>query len=88
VSHASTGLLNLATGKSESFRAVAEMIAAMALRRIEISPSPRQNPVTHRHFDTTALMRAFPGTHFKPLAEGLSTMLASLREEGGSDGGG
>jgi UDP-glucose 4-epimerase len=88
VTHASTGLLNLATGKSESFRAVAEMIAAVAPRPIEIAPSARQNPVTHRHFDTTELLRAFRGARFKPLAEGLSTMLASLRGEEASDGGG
>lgn len=88
VTHASSGLLNLATGKSESFRAVAEMIAAIAPRPIEIAPSARQNPVTHRHFDTTDLLHAFPGARFKPLAEGLSSMLASLREEGGADGGG
>jgi nucleoside-diphosphate-sugar epimerase len=88
VTHASTGLLNLAAGKSESFRDVAEMIAAMVPRPIEIAPSARQNPVTHRHFDTTDLVRAFPDTRFKPLAEGLSTMLASLRDERGSDGGG
>jgi UDP-glucose 4-epimerase len=83
VTHASTGLLNLATGKSETFRAVVEMIAAIAPRPVEIAPSPRQNPVTHRHFDTTNLLRAFPGTRFKPLPEGLSTMLADMRREGG-----
>jgi UDP-glucose 4-epimerase len=83
VTHASTGLLNLATGKSESFHAVAEMIAAMAPRPVEVAPSPRQNPATHRHFDTANLLRAFPGMRFKPLAEGLSTMLAGMRGEGG-----
>ena len=83
VTYASTGLLNLATGKSETFRAVAEMIAATAPRPVEIAPSPRQNPVTHRHFDTTNLLRAFPGMHFKPFAEGLSAMLAGVRGEGG-----
>jgi nucleoside-diphosphate-sugar epimerase len=81
--HTSTGLLNLATGKSESFRAVAQMIAAMASRPIEIAPSPRQNPVTHRHFDATNLLRAFPGTRFRALSEGLSTMLAGMSGEGG-----
>jgi len=83
VTHGSTGLLNPATGKSKTFRAVAEMIAAIASRPIEIAPSGRQNPVTHRHFDITNLLRAFPGTRFKPLAEGLSTMLAGMPGEGG-----
>jgi UDP-glucose 4-epimerase len=82
VAHASTGLLNLATGTSATFRAVAETIAARAGSPIEIAPSPRQNPATHRHFDTTNLLRAFPGVRFKPLEEGLATTLAGLRARG------
>jgi UDP-glucose 4-epimerase len=81
VSHGSTGLINLATGKSESFFAVAQAIAARAGRPVEISPSPRQNPATHRQFDTTNLLRAFPGARFKPLAEGLAATLADMRAE-------
>jgi nucleoside-diphosphate-sugar epimerase len=81
VSHGSTGFLNLATGKSETFRAVAEMVAARAGRSVEIAPSPRQNPATHRHFDTTNLLRAFPGMRFKSLDDGLATTLADMRAE-------
>jgi len=75
----STGLLNLATGKSESFRAVADLVAAQAGRHVEIVPSARQNPATHRHFDVTNLMRAFPGTRFKPLADGLVATVGAIR---------
>jgi UDP-glucose 4-epimerase len=82
VSHRSTGLLNVATGKSATFRAVADLIAAVAGRPVEIAPSPRQNPATHRHFDTTNLLRAFPGVRFKPLEEGLATTLADARGRG------
>jgi UDP-glucose 4-epimerase len=81
VSQGSTGLINLATGKSESFYAVAQMIAARAGRPVEIAPSPRQNPATHRQFDTTNLLRAFPDARFKPLAEGLAATLADMRAE-------
>jgi nucleoside-diphosphate-sugar epimerase len=84
VSHGSTGLLNLATGTSVTFRAVAEMVAARAGRPVEIAPSARQNPATHRHFDTTDLLRAFPGASFKPLDEGLSATLANMRAESGA----
>lgn len=76
VSHGSTGLLNLATGKSRTFRAVADMIAEHAGRPIEIAVSPRQNPVTHRHFDTTHLLHAFPGASFKRLNDALAATLA------------
>lgn len=79
VMRGSTGLLNLATGTSETFRTVAEMIAARAGRPVEIAPSPRQNPVTHRHFDVTDLLRAFPDARFVPLADGLAKTLADMR---------
>jgi UDP-glucose 4-epimerase len=79
VSHGSTGLLNLATGKSETFRGVADMIVARAGRPVEVVPSPRQSSVTHRHFDTTDLLRAFPAARFKPLDAGLTAMLADTR---------
>jgi UDP-glucose 4-epimerase len=79
VSRRSTGVLNFASGTSTTFRTVADMIAARAGRPIEIAPSVRQNPVTHRHFDITNLLRAFPGMRFKPLEDGLTTMLADAR---------
>ncbi|MGA7488241.1 MAG: NAD(P)-dependent oxidoreductase [Xanthobacteraceae bacterium] len=84
VSRGSTGILNLATGKSETFRAVAETIAARAGRPVEIAPSPRQNPATHRHFDVTHLLRAFPGARFRPLDEGLAATLANMRAKAGA----
>src|SRR5204863_9896338 len=60
IGHASSGLLNLASGSSVSFRNAAELIAAAAPRPVEIAASARQHPVTHRHFDITNLLRAFP----------------------------
>jgi nucleoside-diphosphate-sugar epimerase len=77
--HGSTGVLNLVTGKSESFRAVADLVAAQAGRPIEIVPSARQTPATHRHFDVTNLMRAFPEIRFKPLADGLAATVGAIR---------
>jgi UDP-glucose 4-epimerase len=79
---ASKGLLNVATGKSETFRAVAETIAARAGRPVEIVPSPRQNPATHRHFDITKLLRGFPGMRFKPIEQGLIETIAEVRNRG------
>lgn len=80
--HGSIGLVNFATGTSTTFRAIADMIAAHAGRTVEIVPSPRQSPVTHRHFDTGDLLRAFPGLRFKPLEEGLAATLADARAHG------
>jgi len=55
---ASTGTLNLATGTSVSFRTLAEIIAAQTGARIEFAP--RRQPITHRHYDITARLAAFP----------------------------
>jgi nucleoside-diphosphate-sugar epimerase len=81
LSHGSTGLLNVATGTSATFRAIAEMVAARAGRAVEIAPSVRQNPVTHRHFDITNLLRAFPGTRLKSLDQGMAAMFADMRAD-------
>ncbi|HEX5864703.1 MAG TPA: NAD(P)-dependent oxidoreductase [Casimicrobiaceae bacterium] len=67
----SRGVLNIATGVSPSFRTVAEMVCALAPRPVEIKGTPRQNPVTHRHFDIADCLKAFPEFHYTPLKEGL-----------------
>lgn len=59
--HRSRGVLNLASGRSLTFRALAETIAKRRSPPAAIVESPRRQPVTHRHFDVAALHRAFPG---------------------------
>ncbi len=68
----SRGVLNIATGNSVSFRRVAEMVVALAPKPVAIRGTPRQNPITHRHFDITDCIKAFPEFHFVPLSEGLA----------------
>jgi UDP-glucose 4-epimerase len=70
--HRSTGTLNIATGRSASFRGVAEMIAALSSRSVEIRGTPRQNPITHRHFDITDRLKAFPEFYYISLRDGLA----------------
>jgi UDP-glucose 4-epimerase len=79
IAHRSTGLLNVASGKSATFRAVAEAVAAGMGRPVTIEPSARQNPVTHRHFDITNLLRAFPSVRFMALADGVAEALAGMK---------
>lgn len=81
VAHGSRGLLNLASGQSETFRAAAELIAAQAGRTVTIEPSARQNPVTHRHFETTNLLQAFPTLRFTPLRKGIEKTIAAAKAE-------
>jgi nucleoside-diphosphate-sugar epimerase len=68
----STGILNLATGTSTSFREVARLVAEAAGRPGPLEHLPRAGAITHRHFDVTTLARAFPGFTFTPLRLGLA----------------
>lgn len=73
----STGTLNAVSGRSASFREVAEAIAARLPRPVTIETSARRSTVTHRHFDATALWRAFPTHVPTPLASGLAALLGT-----------
>jgi nucleoside-diphosphate-sugar epimerase len=70
--HGSRGVLNAATGMSISFRAVAELAVGLSGRQVAIKGTPRQDPVTHRHFDITECLKAFPTFHCVPLQDGLA----------------
>lgn len=68
----STGVLNMATGMSVSFRNVADLVAREFGKPVEIIETPRANPVTHRHYDVTSLIKAFPDFRFIPLQDGIA----------------
>jgi nucleoside-diphosphate-sugar epimerase len=70
--HRSSGTLNLATGRSISYAELAREVAALFDGPIEVVGTPRQNPITHRHFDVTALRKAFPTFRFTLLEKGLA----------------
>jgi nucleoside-diphosphate-sugar epimerase len=72
----SSGVLNVATGRSVSFAELATRIAAFG-GGVQVVPSERRNAITHRHFDTTARIRAFPAFAFTPLERGLELMNAA-----------
>ena len=74
LAHRSAGVLNLATGESTSFREVADCVAAL-VHGTEVQPSPRANPITHRHFDISALVAAFPDFRFTNFRVGLERMV-------------
>jgi nucleoside-diphosphate-sugar epimerase len=75
----STGVLNIATGTSLSFRKAAEIVAGILGSGVEIQPSARVNPIVHRHFDISALLTAFPAFQPVPLADGLAQMIRELQ---------
>lgn len=73
----STGVLNVATGTSSSFRAAAQIAVEVAGGDAAVEGTPRQNPITHRHFDTAAMQTAFPGFAWTTLREGIERMVAA-----------
>ena len=77
----STGTLNLATGTSKSFHEVAELVAKQFNQKIEIVVTLRQNPVTHRHYDVSNLIKAFPDFRFIKPEDGFARVHKESGEE-------
>lgn len=74
----SAGALNAATGQVASFREIAEKIASLAPRRVEVAGSPRQGPMPHggyRPFDPREVFRAFPDFRFRAWADGVAALM-------------
>jgi UDP-glucose 4-epimerase len=78
VLHRSTGVLNAASGRAVSFGDVARMVASAAGRDVKLELRPRGGPITHRHFDITSLIRAFPGFQSTPLEAGIAASLGGM----------
>jgi nucleoside-diphosphate-sugar epimerase len=76
--HASAGVINAVTGQAVSFADLAERIAAAIGDTIKLEKTHRLNLITHRHFDTSALVRAFPSFRATPLETGLARTIAGV----------
>lgn len=81
-----TGVLNAATGKALSFMAVAEAVKAAFKDQVEIATSPRQSPVTHKHFNITKLISLFPDFQFTNLQNAIQNLAKRAATGGGSNG--
>ncbi len=68
----STGVLNMATGVSNSFHDVAGLVARQFGKRVEVVETSRANPITHRHYDVTNLIKVFPDFRFIALQDGIA----------------
>jgi len=79
--HRSTGTLNAATGTSHSFYEVAEVITQQFNNPVEIIRTPRANPVTHRHYDVTNTIKAFPDIRFTSLENGVARVHREMSEK-------
>jgi nucleoside-diphosphate-sugar epimerase len=77
----STGTLNAATGTSHSFYEVAEVVTQQFKSAVEIVRTPRANPVTHRHYDVTNTIKAFPDIRFLSLEDGVARVHREMSEK-------
>ena len=68
----SIGILNVATGRSVTFRQLAELVASQFDQPIEIVETPRAMPIMHRHYDITNLVKTLPDFRFTSLEDGIA----------------
>ncbi len=81
LSNKSSGILNLTSGYSISFMELAKKVITCIGEKVEIQPSPRQNPITHINFDPTEIFKAFPNFAFTSLENGLALMIKAEKNK-------
>lgn len=73
----SEDVLNVVSGRSVSFAAVAEILDRINGARVPRETRERSAPLTHRHYDATRLHASFPGIDWTPVDEGLARLVAA-----------
>jgi UDP-glucose 4-epimerase len=66
-----TGLLNVATGRSRSFAEVVDALRKLDGGEITIEQAPRTGAITHQRFNIARLRRALSGLRFTPFEAAL-----------------
>lgn len=82
LTHQSEGILNVATGASVSFQSVADVISDLGKDTgldVKIEHATQGSAVSHRHFDTSACIKAFPGFSYTSLQDGLAETIKSFQ---------
>jgi len=80
LNHRSEGVLNVATGASRSFFEVASTIQSLSSNDPDLEFLPRSAPITHRHFDISETIKAFPSFRFTGFAEAVGATLRAMTE--------
>jgi UDP-glucose 4-epimerase len=78
--HRSSGIINAVSGNAVTFRDVASRIAKLASPEAKIEYVARGGPVTHRHFDVTERIKAFPLFFPRALSDALASSFLQLTE--------
>ena len=69
--HGTTGVLNLVTGNAVFFGEIAKIVVKNSDKQVQLDCKPRSNPITHKAFDNTALIKAFPSFSFVSIKDGI-----------------
>lgn len=80
----SDGVINVATGRSISFAALADLVAASCDAPVTIEREPARMAVMHRHYDIAALENAFPDRLRTSIEEGIGLLIDGERTLNGS----
>lgn len=78
--HRSSGIINAVTGKAVAFQDVAWKIAQLIVPDVKIEYLPRGGLITHRHFDVTERIKAFPSLTPIALDDGLCQSVQRLTD--------
>lgn len=78
----SAGIINGVSGEAVTFLDLATRIATLAGPGVEIESLPRGGPITHRRFDVTQRIKAFPLFRPTPLDVGLAETFRRLTTPG------
>lgn len=82
LTHRSAGVLNVATGRSVSFRDAAQTVSNCFATPVPVTGTLRANPITHRHFDITDGLKTFPHFRYTPFAQGVALAHQRMMEQG------
>lgn len=76
--HRSAGIINAVSGEAVTFHDVAVQIQKLCGPDVKMECLPRGGPITHRHFDVTERVRAFPEFIPSSLGAGLAECFRQL----------
>ena len=74
------GIFNVATGKSHSFREIADTLCSLTNHRPEIVSLPRKLKLANLGFNIEKLSSEFPNLSFTSLEQGLRKTLDSIEK--------
>ena len=76
-----TGVYNVATGQSLSFKEIVEILKRVVPTSFESVSLPRKASITHRHFDVSRLFLQLPEFRFTTIENGLKSYFTSVVQE-------